>query len=148
MRSISVFILTCLKSSEWHQCTKSSKFDSGYCTVSNVGITLRWRHNGRDSVSNHQPHGCLLNRLFRRRSNKTSKLRVTGLCAGNSPGTDEFPAQKGSNAENVYIWIRHQATFISISFLQLFYCIRNKIIKEMHFIMSLVNIFGASVHWM
>ena len=53
---------------------------------------LRWRHNGRDSVSNHQPHGCLLNRLLRRRSKKTSKLRVTGLCAGNSPGTAEmFP---------------------------------------------------------
>ena len=29
---------------------------------------LRWRHNGRDSVWNHQPHDCLLNRLFRRRS--------------------------------------------------------------------------------
>ena len=27
-------------------------------------------HNGRDSVSNHQPHDCLLNRLFRRRSKK------------------------------------------------------------------------------
>ena len=26
------------------------------------------------------PHHCLLNRLFRRRSKKTSKLRVTGLC--------------------------------------------------------------------
>ena len=49
-------------------------------------IALRWRHNGRDSVSNHQPHDCLLNRLFRRRSKKTSKLRVTGLCAVNSPG--------------------------------------------------------------
>ena len=46
--------------------------------------TLRWRHNDHDSVSNHQPHGCLLNRLFRRRSKKTSKLRVTGLCVGNS----------------------------------------------------------------
>ena len=42
---------------------------------------------------------CLLNRLFRRRSKKTSKLRVTGLCAGNSPGTGEFPAQMASNAE-------------------------------------------------
>ena len=41
---------------------------------------LHWRHNGRDSVSNHPPHHCLLNRLFRRRSKKTSKLRVTGLC--------------------------------------------------------------------
>ena len=46
-------------------------------------ITLQWRHNGRDSVSNHQPRECLLNRLIRRRSKKTSKIRVTGLCAGN-----------------------------------------------------------------
>ena len=53
--------------------------------------TLQWRHNGRDSVWNHQPHDCLLNRLFWRRSKKTSKLRVTGLCVGNSPGTGEFP---------------------------------------------------------
>ena len=45
-------------------------------------ITLRWRHNGRDSVSNHQPHDCLLNRLFRRRSKNTSKLRVTGFVLG------------------------------------------------------------------
>ena len=45
---------------------------------------LPWRHNERDGVSNHQPRDCLLNRLFRRRSKKTSKLRVTGLCGGNS----------------------------------------------------------------
>ena len=45
---------------------------------------LRWRHSGHDSVSNHQPHDCLLNRLLRRRSKKTPKLRVTGFCAGNS----------------------------------------------------------------
>ena len=70
-------------------------------------LSLRWRHNGRDSVSNHQPHDCLLNRLFRRRSKKTSKLRVTGLCVGNSPGTGEFPAQMASKAENVSIWWRH-----------------------------------------
>ena len=57
----------------------------------NQSLPLLWRHNGRDSVSNHQSHDCLLNRLFRRRSKKTSKLRVTGLCAGNSPGTGEFP---------------------------------------------------------
>ena len=49
--------------------------------------SLRWRHNDHDSVSNHQHHHCLLNRLFRCRSKKTSKLRVTGLCAGNSPGS-------------------------------------------------------------
>ena len=53
--------------------------------------TLQWRHNGGDSVSNHQPYDCLLRRLFRRRSKQTSKLRVTGLCAGNSPGPVNFP---------------------------------------------------------
>ena len=43
---------------------------------------------------------------------KTSKLRVTGLCAGNSPGTGEFPAQMASNAENVSIWWRHHGIVI------------------------------------
>ena len=74
-----------------------------------VQRSLRWRHNGHGSVSNHQSHDCLLNRLFRRRSKKTSKLRVTGLCAGNSPGTGEFPAQMANNAENGSIWWRHHA---------------------------------------
>ena len=69
--------------------------------------SLRWRHNELDSVSNHQPRDCLLNGLFRRRSKKIWKLRVTGLCAGNSPVTGEFPAQMASNAENVSIWWRH-----------------------------------------
>ena len=67
----------------------------------------KWCHNGHGGVLNHQPHDCLLNGLFRRRSKKTWKLRVTGLCAGNSPGTGQFPAQMASNAENVSIWWRH-----------------------------------------
>ena len=54
-------------------------------------MPLRCRRNGRYSVSNHQPRDCLLNRLFRHRSKKTPKLRVAGLCAGNSPETGEFP---------------------------------------------------------
>ena len=69
--------------------------------------TSQWRHNGLDSVSNQQPHDCLLKRLFKHRSKKTSKLCVTGLCAGNSPETVEFPAQRASNAENFSIWWRH-----------------------------------------
>ena len=78
--------------------------------------TLRWRHNGRNGVSNHQPHNCLLNRLFRCRSTKTSKLRVTGLCAGNSPGTGEFPAQMASNSKNIFICWRHHEVFNSQTF--------------------------------
>ena len=68
-------------------------------------MTLHWRHNDHDGVSNHQPHGCLLNRLFRRRSKKTSK-RHWPLC-GEFTGTGEFPAQRASFAENVSIWWRH-----------------------------------------
>ena len=72
---------------------------------------LRWRHNGYDSVSNHQPHDCLLNRLFRRRSKKhqssaslsfvwgihrdrwipRTKGQLRGKCVGNSPGPVNSP---------------------------------------------------------
>ena len=62
--------------------------------------TLQWRHNERDGVSNHHPHDCLLNLLFRRRSKKTSKLRVTGVGS-------EFPSQRASYVEDVFIWWRH-----------------------------------------
>ena len=79
-------------------------------------VTLLWRHNGRDGISNHQPRGCLLNSLFGRTSKKTSKLRVTGLCAGNWPVTGEFPAQMASNAEDVSIWWRpHELGSLIIS---------------------------------
>ena len=80
----------------WHHCNDRQKYTA-----------LQWRHNGPHGVSNHQPHHCLLKRLFGRRSKKTSKLRVTSLCAGNSPGSGEFPAQRASKAGNVFIWWRH-----------------------------------------
>ena len=73
----------------------------------NSGATLLWRHSGCDGVSDHQPHECLLKRSSRHRSKKPSKLRVSGLYVGNSPGTGEFPAQMASNAENVSFWWRH-----------------------------------------
>ena len=53
---------------------------------------LHWRHNERDGVQNYIRLDCLHNRLFRRRSKKTSKLHV---------------AQRDSNVENVFIWWRH-----------------------------------------
>ena len=58
-------------------------------------FTLQWRHIEHNGVSNHQPHDSLLNRLFRRRTKKTSKLRVTGLCAGGFTGDRWFPYTKG-----------------------------------------------------
>ena len=72
--------------------------------------SLQWHHNGHDGVSNHQPHNCLLNSLFRGRSKKTSKLCITGLCAGNSSVTGEFPTQMASNRENVSIWRCHHVS--------------------------------------
>ena len=83
------------------------------CTLAINEVTLQWRHNGRDGVSHHKHHNCLPNCLFRRRTKKTSKLHVTGLCAGNSPLIGEFPAQIASNAENVSIWWRHQVIWHS-----------------------------------
>ena len=75
-----------------------------YLTYKSLYVhTLQWRHNGRDGIPNHQPHHCLLNHLFRRRSKKTSKIRVTGLCAVNSPVTGEIPAHMACNTENVSI---------------------------------------------
>ena len=75
----------------------------------NLVCPLQWRRNGRHGVSNHRRLDCLLNRLFRRGSKKTTKLRVTGLCKGNSPVTGEFPAQRTSNAETISIWWRHNS---------------------------------------
>ena len=70
-------------------------------------FALQWRHNESIGVSNHQPHDCLLNRLFKAQIKEISKLRGTGFCEGNSPVTGEFPAQRDSNAENDSIWWRH-----------------------------------------
>ena len=81
-------------------------FQSHIVISSYLNRTLRRRHNGCHGVSNHQRLDCLLKRLFRPRSKKTSKLRVTGLCVGNSPVTDEFPTQRASYAEYVSIWWR------------------------------------------
>ena len=78
----------------------------GFVLKRRQASTLQWRHNG---VWNHRRIDCLRNRLFRRRSEILSKLRVTGLCEGNSPVTGEFPAQRASNMENVSIWWRHHA---------------------------------------
>ena len=66
-------------SASWVLITRLTHFFSWqWC----LNIALHWRHNEHDGVSNHQSHDCLPNRLFRRRSKKTSKLRVTGFCRG------------------------------------------------------------------
>ena len=79
-------------------------------------MSLRWCHNDHDGGSNRQPHSCLLNRLFRRQSNKTSKLRVTGLCVGNSPGPVNSP-HKGPVTRKMFPF-DDVIMFLNVLFLQ------------------------------
>ena len=70
-----------------------------------TSVSLQWCHNGHDGVSNHQPHDCLLNRLFKAQIKENIKASRHWLLCGEFTG--EFPAQRASNAENVSIWWRH-----------------------------------------
>ena len=77
-------------------------------------LSLQWRHNGHDSVSNHQPHHCLP--FIRAQITQNIKaLHHWPLCR-NSPGSGEFPEQRASNAENVSIWWRHHVWMISANY--------------------------------
>ena len=57
-------------------------------------VTLQWRHNEYNGVSNHRRLYYLFRRMFMRRSKKTSKLLVTGLCEG-STGDRLIPLTNG-----------------------------------------------------
>ena len=72
-----------------------------------VCFPLQWRHNEHDGVSNQRRIKYLPNRLFRRRSKKTPKFCVAGLCEGNPLVTGAFLSQRASNAEKVSIWWCH-----------------------------------------
>ena len=82
-------------------------------SVPRLPFPLHWRLNALDGASNYWRHDYLPNRLFTRRSRRTSKLRATVLCEGNSPITGKFPAQRASNAENVSMWWRHHEGLVS-----------------------------------
>ena len=51
----------------------------------------------------------------RQRSRKTSKLRVIGLCEGNPPLADEFPAQRAVTRKKMSIWWRHHVMLFFLS---------------------------------
>ena len=59
-----------------------------------IDCSLQRRHNERDDVSNPQRLDYLLNRLFRRRSKKNSKLRITGLLWRESASDRWIPITK------------------------------------------------------
>ena len=93
----------------WH-CSQQSKyhtnadFEEAECRVT---AEIQWCYDEHDGFSNHRCLDCVLIRLFRCRSTKTSKLRITGLCEGNSPVAFGFLSQRASNVENVSIRLRH-----------------------------------------
>ena len=60
-----------------------------------ITVTLKWAWWRLKS-----PVSWLFTQPFVQAQIKKWKLRVTGLCEGNSPVPDEFPAQRASNAEN------------------------------------------------
>ena len=82
-----------LDSRRFFLCSNTGKCERGSQCHNAIDITL-WRHNEYDGVSNHQRLYWLPHRLFKRRSKKTAKLRVTGLCEEKSPVTGEFPSQR------------------------------------------------------
>ena len=94
-----------LSCSLWRHCSEAAQLEilwwdaASYKCQNVIQVSLKWRHNDRHGFSNHQRPDCLLNRLFRCRSKRTSKLCVTGLCEGNSTVTGEFPAQRPSDAK-------------------------------------------------
>ena len=76
--------------------------------------TPQWRHNDHDCVSNDQRFNCFHNRLFRRRSKKTSKIRAPVLCEGNPPVIRVVSLTKGQQRGKcshlmtpswIYIWL-------------------------------------------
>ena len=71
-------------------------------------VTLQWRHNGRDGVSNHRRLDCLLSCLFRCTSKKIPKLRVTYPLV-----TGGFPSHKGPRQNISPFCRRHHDVFSS-----------------------------------
>ena len=65
-------------------------------------MTLQWRHNDHDSVSNHQHHVVIQTQI-----KENTKVPCHWPLCGDFTGTGDFPAQRASYAENVSIWWRH-----------------------------------------
>ena len=95
----------------WYECWNSQNHEQcGSPIVCNTTIKVtsswaRWRFKS--------PASRLFTQSFRRRSKKTSKLRVTCLCEGNPPVTGGFPSQRTIDAENVSIWWHRHDMYVS-----------------------------------
>ena len=90
-KPLSETILTQIYDAIWRHPKSPKKYCQCSSTTFNGAMPCQWRHNEGNGLSNHRRLDCLPNRLFRRRSKKASKLRVTGLCKGNPPVTVDSP---------------------------------------------------------
>ena len=109
------FQIFTLKITEYPLCVINSLNISNIAVRSNrphAYITsLQWRHNEHDGVSNHQPHHCLLSRLFGHRSKKISKLRVRGIHRGPMNSPHKWPVtRKMFPFDDVIMWNIHSRT--------------------------------------
>ena len=76
---------------------------------------LQLDHNECNGISNHRRLDCLLNRLIKHRSKKTSKLRVIGLCEGNPPVTHTGPVtRKMFPFDDVIMRTEHRNGFVCL----------------------------------
>ena len=99
---------------------KNLKIISTYTAVDTLK-SLQWHHNERGGVSNHRGFDCLLNHLIKRRSKKTSKLRVTGLCEGIHRWPVKSPHKGPLTRKNVSIWWRHHDPLLSSMLARIMY---------------------------
>ena len=77
--------------------TRTSLYTTAYrrYTYQQFSIPLQWRHNGRNSVSNHQPRDCLLNRLIKAHIKENIKAPRHWPLYGEFTGDRWIPRTKG-----------------------------------------------------
>ena len=66
-----------------------------HCIVIKTALSLQWRYNERDGVSNHRRLGCSLNRLFRGVSKRKNKAPRHWPLWGEFTGDRWIPRTKG-----------------------------------------------------
>ena len=90
----------------WSSITAKPIFHGTSISMKNLN-SLQWRNNELDGVSNHRSLGCLLNRLFRRRSKKKNQSSASlALVRRPVDSPHKWPVT-ANVAENVFIWWRH-----------------------------------------
>ena len=87
-------------------------YQSGFFTCTGTTLwLLQWRHNGLDSISNHQHHDCLLKHLFRHRLKKTQSSTSLAFVRGihrrpvNSPHKGPVTRKIFPSDDVIMLWL-------------------------------------------